>query len=131
MRIQFAPPYSMLLVGPPTSGKTSWLARLLQHLDAIHTVPIARVLYCYDQYQPVYDHMRTLRPDRLEFCQGLPPALLSALDESLPAGENNPLQQTLVIMEDMMNKLDMDQLVSLFIKGRHRGLNPIPSAAQP
>ncbi len=117
----------MLLVGPPTSGKTSWLARLLEHLDDVHTARISRVIYCYDQYQPVYDHMRTLCPDRLEFCHGLPPELLTALDDNLqaPVDEPSTPRQTLLIMDDMMNRVDMDALAAVFFKGRHRGLNPI------
>ena len=92
----------------------------------MHTLPIGRVIYCYDQYQPVYDHMLTLCPDKLEFCHGLPPEMLNALDEpATSTGNDGATRQTIVIMDDMMNKLDMDQLVSLFIKGRHRGLNPI------
>jgi len=120
--MQFEVPYSMLLVGPSNSGKTTWLKNLIQHADALHTKPIDRIIYCYDHYQPIYDEMRALNPKKIHFVYGMPPE--SMLLEKRPGGENKKYE-TLLIMDDLMMKLNMETLSNLYTSGRQIGVNPI------
>src|SRR6185436_19956805 len=123
---QFTPPYSMLLIGPSNSGKSSWLLKLLANLDAMHTRRIDHVLLCYDHYQPVYDQMRAMCPRPIQFTQGFPYSLLSELNnQRSPADVDANPPQTLLIMDDLMLSAKMNDLAALFTFGRHQGINPI------
>lgn len=121
----------MLLVGPAQAGKSTWLLKLIENLDRIHTTTIGRVLFCYDQWHSLYDRMRAVcpRPDCLEFIRGLPDSLLATRETNNQQNDGNAamaeLPNDILIMDDLMLKLDMMRIAHLFTNGRYLGLNPI------
>lgn len=110
----------MLIVGPPTSGKTRWLTRLLAEIEPMHSTPIQQILFCYDKYQPEYDAMRNACPKPITFVQGVP---YETIDEIEQKGTRQ--HQTLLILDDLMMKSDLSRLAQIFTNGRHSGINVI------
>ena len=91
--IGFRHPFTCICVGPTCSGKTQYIAKLIQHKDAVITPNVTRVIYSYKKYQPLFDTM-----PNVEFVQGLN----FTLDKTIP---------TLLVIDDQMGDCD-----SIFVK---------------
>lgn len=124
--MQFENSYGMLVLGPTNCGKTSWLTRLLTNVHSMHRHPIRRVIFCYDRYQPMYNRMRAQCPLPIEFYAGLPEHFGAATKQTATTNiTETPPADTLLILDDLMMKVDLVRLAHLFTNGRQYGLNPI------
>ncbi len=82
-------PFTCMVSGPTGCGKSTFITKLLQQRqEAIHPPP-ERVIWCYSEWQPVYDSMIA----SVEFHQGVPEHLDS-------------IERTLVILDDLMSSVD-------------------------
>ena len=53
----------MIVAGPTRSGKTTWVAKLIQNrLRQIKPTP-SRILWCYMHWQPMCDNLIILMPE--------------------------------------------------------------------
>ena len=69
--IKFECPTTCILAGPSSSGKTTFLHKLLkQNKHMFQKVP-KKIIYCYSTYQPIYDDIKHDVED-IEFFRGLP-----------------------------------------------------------
>ena len=82
-------PFSMLLVGPSSSGKTTYVTKLLKNLDTMVNGEIEKVIWVYKIYQPLYD---SISPD-VEFRK-------SISEDDLSKSALNP-KKTLLILDDV------------------------------
>ena len=98
----FIHPFTCLVAGPTSSGKSTFVKQLIEEKeDRIH-LPPEKVLWCYSQWQPLYNHIHGV-----EFQQGLP-----------DIDSFNPELRNLVVIDDLMN--DVNQSISeLFTKASH------------
>lgn len=108
-------PFTCVIAGPTGSGKTQFVKRLLT-LDSLEPPP-SNIIWCYGEYQDVYDHLASLVP-HLRFVEGFPDDLLSTLDRS---------QRNMVVIDDLMTEAgDNKKVTELFTKGsHHRNLSVI------
>lgn len=96
----------MMLVGPTACGKTTFVKRLIQYAPYITNIPPKNIVYCYEEYQPLYDSMKDVT-----FIHGLPDDIIERFDGSEPSW---------LILDDMMNRCGKSEVVStLFTRGSH------------
>jgi GTPase SAR1 family protein len=55
-------PFTGLIVGASQCGKSSFLLKLIEQRNSINKNPI-KVLYIYDQYQPIFEQFKERNPD--------------------------------------------------------------------
>ncbi len=105
---------SLLLTGSTSSGKTTWVYKLLQNIEAMYETKPDKILYCYGVWQPIFDEMEKM----------------CTLQQGLPLDIENWETQSkhkLIIIDDLMDKvvssLDMSLL---FTQGcHHRNISVI------
>jgi hypothetical protein len=98
-------PFTAVIAGPTGCGKSYFVKQFLLHLQQMVDTPISEVIWCYAEWQPLYD---TIQNHRVRFHQGLP-----QLEDFVP--QSGP---KLVILDDMMREAD-ERVVDLFTKGSH------------
>ena len=91
----FQHPFSMMVTGPSQSGKTEWMRKLL--LSSLIQPPPERILWCFGQWQPLYEQLQKRIP-YIEFVHVIPD----------------------IILDDLMTEAKCDQRIAdLFTKGSH------------
>ena len=102
--------FSMLVSGPSGSGKSIWTKKLL--LSSLIQPSPERIIWCYGQWQPLYDNIRKRIP-RIEFVNGIPDHLNN--QHYINVGKRN-----LLVFDDPMTEAKCDQRIAdLFTKGSH------------
>ena len=103
-------PCTVVLSGPSGCDKTV-LTRNVLSREIMHPPP-QRVIWCYGQYQPLYDEIRRDMP-HVEFIKGIPETVED--DHYLKSGVRNCL-----ILDDLMGDAKKDERVAnLFTRGSH------------
>ena len=101
---KFKHPFTMMVAGPTSSGKTWWVASLVKTMShMIHPVP-ERVLWCYAEPQPLYAELKEKIGDRIFFQHGLPPKAIKP--------------NTLLVVDDLMRESGVET-ARIFEKGSH------------
>ena len=112
MRLQH--PFSMIISGPSSSGKTFFVKTVIENADQLISRPIENIVYVYSCWQPVYDQLLQIR--EIRFIEGLPTSL--ADDVLLPPQKNN-----LLIVDDLMAEAcqnsQMEKLFTQFVHHRN------------
>jgi hypothetical protein len=111
-------PFTCIVAGCTQSGKTAWVKTLLEKAQKTISPPPQRIIWCYGQWQPYFDMMRTM--SGIEFNQCIPDDIDNAdyLDVS---------QRNLIVLDDLMAQSGKDKRIAdLFTKGSlHRNLSNI------
>ena len=104
--IRFQHPYTAVLAGPTGSGKTQFIRNFLKNLKNL-VVPVpTMILFCYAEWQPAYEEMKTFGLN-IHFIKGV--GDLDSLTQGPPK---------LVIVDDLMAEAN-EQITRLFTKGSH------------
>lgn len=106
---QFKHPFTCMVAGPTSSGKTVFVTNILRHHSTLisNLSEKPRILWCYGQWQASYEKKHA--GVNINFFDGLPS------EETL----KNDLPDILVI-DDLMTELgDNKKLADLFTKGSH------------
>ena len=107
---QFKSPFTMLVAGPTSSGKTSFVRKLLsehQRLTTINAGETLRVLWCYGQHQSTYNI--PINNAQIIYREGL------IGDEELSS-----IKPHLIVLDDLQNELvNKKELGDLFMKKSH------------
>jgi len=94
-------PSTMVISGPTNCGKTRFVFRLLDNLEKMFSAVPEKVLYCYGEYQEIFDNYPWI-----QFNEGLP---------DLETFNGTP---TLLILDDLMSETN-DDVTKLFTKVSH------------
>lgn len=97
----FEHPFSAIVAGPTSCGKSSFVCDFLKHMKEICSVEFKNILWCYDEMQPLYDL------NGVDYYQGIPD--LNMFDGKKPQ---------LIIIDDLMRECD-GRVVDIFTKGSH------------
>lgn len=93
-------PSTCIISGPTGSGKSVFVKKLIDH-RMFQPMP-KNIIYCYGAFQPLFNTMKNV-----------------VFEEGLPSYLNN-VQDTLIIVDDLMSELGGDtRLSKLFTKGSH------------
>ena len=94
-------PFTCIVAGPTSCGKSSWVAQLLKNQRKIIPSP-EKIVWCYSEWQQLYDTISDV-----EFVEGI--LDIKSLDKNL---------RTLLIIDDLMSEKN-DTLTKLFTKDSH------------
>ena len=109
-------PFSMLVSGTRGSGKTEFVKKLLRFQQEMIHPPIEKVIWCYGKHQPkLYDDLMQLKTP-VSYIKGFPNNLSSMLDLKT---------NSLVVLDDMMDKCREGRIAELFFKGRHDNMSVV------
>lgn len=97
----FIHPFTAIVAGPSGCGKSNFVTSFLKYSKNMCNTQFARVLWCYDEMQPLYNL------DNITYSQGIP-------DMSMFDGQ----QPQLLIIDDLMRESD-GRIVDIFTKGSH------------
>ena len=102
-------PFTCIVSGPTGSGKTVFTLKLIEHAQQVIIPPPERIMYCYGEYQKVFDNY-----SNVEFHDGLPD--LITFDGK---------SRNLLVLDDLMTGTD-DRVVDLFTKiSHHRNISVV------
>jgi hypothetical protein len=104
--LKFKLPFGMVISGPSSSGKTTFLIKLLKERSELIDPPPKTVLYCYGQY---HENIPFLQKMGIKVHRGPP------TDEVLTS-MGKPL---LLVLDDLLTIIDEKLLSDLFIKKSH------------
>lgn len=102
-------PFTAIIAGPSGCGKSTFVKRFLAQADRMCTVPFARVLLYYGEWQEAYRELGA----NVEFFEGLP---------QTSDFNQDPENAKLVIVDDLMREATASgggAIVDLFTKGSH------------
>ena len=102
MSLAFKHPFTAIVAGPTSCGKTRFVFRLIEHASRMIHPPPSKIVYCYGEYQQLFS-----KYTHVEFNHGLP-----SLDDF------DGKQTVLLVLDDLMNEADQT-VASLFTKGSH------------
>lgn len=102
----FKSPFTCIVVGATSSGKSQWVRRLLEERNLMISPPPAHILYCYGEMNTL---VLEYKQKGLDILNGIPDAELL---KSLP----KPL---LLVIDDLMLDIDPNYLDVLFTRGSH------------
>ncbi|KAK3751007.1 hypothetical protein QZH41_020165 [Actinostola sp. cb2023] len=99
-------PSNLQVVGPSKSGKTHWVRRLIQERQEMFRQPLSRVVYCYGEWQPMFDTF----PEEVEWVKGMPEDFYEKFEG----------QPGLLVLDDLMAECsNNDAVEKLFTRGSH------------
>jgi len=105
-QLKFKLPFGLIISGPTSSGKTSFLLKILDEYETLIDPVPKTILYCYGEY---HNHVPQLQKAGVNVYAGVPTD--SMLDQ-IP----KPL---LLILDDLMLSIDENFLSHLFTKKSH------------
>ena len=100
--LTFRHPFTALVSGPTSCGKTQFTLRLIENVETMIIPKIERIIWCYGVFQNAFDNLQNV-----EFYEGIPE--LSIFDGR---------QRTLLILDDLMHETD-DRVTKIFTKISH------------
>ena len=66
----FRHPFTMLIAGPTSCGKTTWIKALLEQSQSMIVPPPRKIFWFYKRWQPLYSEMQRLIPN-IHFLEGI------------------------------------------------------------
>lgn len=103
---KFRLPAAMVLSGPSSSGKTTFLAKFLDHYEELIDPVPTDILYCYGHFNEL---VPVLHRKGITTCEGVP-------NEETLRGCQRPL---LLILDDLMLTVSQEFLDDMFTKKSH------------
>jgi len=104
MDLRFQHPFSCIIAGPSSCGKTTFLTKMIQKGDALCNVNFTNIIWCYSLHHPNLDTLGK----RITYIKGIP-----TLDSKV---YNEP---TLIVLDDLMSKKNKNSVADLFTQGSH------------
>lgn len=101
MDSRWSHPWTATIAGPTGSGKSFFVEKFLHHLDDMMTPLPEEVVWCYGEWQPLYERLPSV-----------------VFVEGIPNVEAWPKKRRLVIIDDLMTETD-SRVTNLFTKGSH------------
>lgn len=117
MDVRLQHPYTCLVAGPTSCGKTQFVKQLIQEGENMTNGSAEKIIWLYGEYQPAYIELSQSHPD-ITFIEGVPENLNDYIDKKY---------RNLIVIDDLMSETGNDKrITSLFTKGsHHRNLSVI------
>ena len=113
MDVRFKTPANFYICGHSQCGKSYLVRSMLNNLDELFYPVPSRTVYCYGEYQPLFDDMLQTIPN-ISFVQGIPEDLYDMI-----------CPNSLVVIDDLMSQCSKDERMSdMFTKcSHHKGVS--------
>ena len=117
MDVRLQHPYTCLVAGPTSCGKTQFVKKIIEEGEHVVNGSAEKIIWLYGEYQPAYRELASKFPYIL-FIEGIPENLNEYID---------PKFRNLIVIDDLMSETGSDKKVTnLFTKGsHHRNLSVI------
>ena len=117
MDVRLQHPYTCLVAGPTSCGKTQFVKKIIEEGEHVVNGSAEKIIWLYGEYQPAYMELSSKFPHIL-FIEGIPENLNEYID---------PKFRNLIVIDDLMSETGSDKKVTnLFTKGsHHRNLSVI------
>lgn len=102
MSLKLQHPFTLLVAGPSSSGKSWFTSKIIKHGEALIHPPPDQILWIYGEWQDLYSELRNV-----EFFDTIPD--LKTL---------NPTLKTLIVVDDLMGS-EGETISELFTRGSH------------
>ena len=99
-------PASLLISGPSQSGKTTLIAKIVQHCRDVFDPPISNIIIAHSRSQNIYSHIIQTSPVPVRLIQGLPNDLI-------------PPPNTFLIIDDLQGSEFSKTIADFFTKNSH------------
>lgn len=110
--IKFHAPFSLLIAGSSGTGKTQIVYKLLQNQSDLFTTPPDKILYCYGQYQSLFDDIEK-QCANVEFYEGLP-------SKDIIIAFASKYKSSLICIDDLMAEcINSSDMQDVFTKYSH------------
>lgn len=104
----FYTPSTIIISGPTSSGKTTFLKKLIKFRNQMFKCKFDRIVYCYGTWQPAFNNMYDV-----EFISGIPENI-----DNINSDKND--SHLLLILDDLMDVVSKSEAVqTLFSRGSH------------
>lgn len=104
----FCSPCTISISGATSSGKTSFVKKLIEYKDIVFQNPPEKIIYCYGTWQPLFNDMESV-----DFRQGL------SIDAN-SLNECDDCPHTLMVLDDLMQQVvENNEVQQLFTRGSH------------
>lgn len=102
MFVHFKHPFTMLLAGPSSCGKTTFLKDVLKNQSKMFNVKFHRILWCYSE--------SSSKPgvDGVDFHRGVPEDIQNSMDTPM-----------LIVLDDLMSEAYNSKVSDIFTKKSH------------
>jgi len=100
--LPFVHPFTAIVAGPTSCGKTRFVFRLIDNAAVMMHPPPSKIVYCYGEHQSLFDEY-----PRVVFHRGLP-----------DIGDFDGSEPVLLIIDDLMQETN-ESVANLFTKGSH------------
>ena len=111
MSLLLQSPFTMLCSGTTSSGKTSFVKRLIRNADQMFREVPRAILYCYSSFQPTYASMEK-ELNHISFKEGLP----SRTDIEALSKQGSGL----IVLDDLMSEVtNSNEMQRLFTQYSH------------
>ncbi|KAG8239561.1 hypothetical protein J437_LFUL019254 [Ladona fulva] len=107
MSFPLSAPFTMTISGPTMSGKSVWMEKFIESIDALVDTKFESIIWCYSEFQSISSKIRG--NPKVKFHQGVP---------DLSEISNGSKAQRLICLDDLMMEIDTS-IVNLFTKGAH------------
>ena len=100
--LPFKHPFTCIVAGPTSCGKTNFVMRLIDNMNIMIEPTPDKTIYYFNEYQSIFDDYV-----QVDFRQGIP-----------KADEIEKLNNALVVLDDMMTEVDQ-KVSNMFTRGSH------------
>lgn len=104
--LKFKLPFGMIIAGPSSSGKSTFLTKYLAEADNLVEPPPKSILYCYGEYN---DTITLLQKSGINVCFGVP-------TEEILKQQPKPF---ILVLDDLMLSIEEKFLSELFTQKSH------------
>lgn len=111
--VKFEAPSTCIVVGPSSTGKTSFVFEVLKHADGVFTKKVNNIYYAYSVYQPLYDEMKK-HITNIEFVNVIP-----TTDMLQSWAMQEPGNKVLIVDDWMQKASKSEDIVDIFCQYSH------------
>lgn len=111
MTLQLESPFTLIVSGPSSSGKTSWTCHFLNNLNDMVDKTVDQIIWCYAEENSTHSVKKCINEEqlsRIKFVPGIPNEI-----------DNPDNQSILYVIDDLMMESYNKQVCALFTRGSH------------
>ena len=118
-KFKFQTPSSTAVVGCSGSGKTNFIFRVLNNRGKIFQTPPYGVLYCYTEYQEIFDGYK----DNVHFFKGLPSKTDLDKFRSKFTTQNVKTPHIILVLDDLMMDINVEVCKLVTVYSHHNNIS--------